>query len=318
MSLGVHCIDHAPEWEKLGFNLLKIASERGSEASKLLCKYEYVDHYRFQASASARRKVAELALEEKDWEAMTLHVNSLVREGKKSVALACAKRLCEVTTAAQLDYDLNDNNYLSLPWKTWYEATGPGDVEEKRRAVQLGVEVWNDPEASVLLAAGHGERGSRQWLEAITNGAMAGHLWSMQRLGLHHLGLHGWYESKKRVSHSIDTKLGFEWLELSTLFEEPIREAHVWAGLAVLLREHQDLAGGMKYLQKGLKQINEKVISDSVEPTKRNQALIEKRMALEELYPLVQNWNVNVLTHRSLSGSEQRITSRMFFETLTP
>ena len=318
MSLGVHFLEYAPEWDKLGFNLLKIASERSSEASKLLCKYEYIDHYRFQASACARRKVAELALEEKDWEAMTLHVRNLLRQGKTSVALAWAKRLCEVTTAAPFRKDLNDNNYLSLPWKTWLDATDPRDVEERRRAVQHGVEVWNDPEACLFLAEGCGEKGSQQWLEGITKGAMAGHLWSMQQLGLYHLDIHGWYKNKEQVSQTFDAKLGFQWLELSTLFEEPLREAHIWAGLAVLLREHQDLSGGMKYLQKGLKQINDKVISDSAEPAKKNQALTEKKMALEELRPLIQNWNVNVLTHTSLSGSEQRITSRMFFETLTP
>jgi hypothetical protein len=71
-------------------------------------------------------------------------------------------------------------------------------------------------------------------------------------VGLYYLALHGWYPRNEQVSKAFDSKIGFAWLGMSTMFLEPRLAARIWCGLAMLLREHGDKARGMHYLQEGL------------------------------------------------------------------
>lgn len=67
------------------------------------------------------------------------------------------------------------------------------------------------------------------------------------------------------------------------------------------------------YLRKGLKQINGKVIFDSIELADREEdAVAGKDAGLEKLRALIQKWKVEHLnfTHSEL---EQRIVARFFF-----
>jgi hypothetical protein len=310
--IGTHFLENVPQWYGLGVNLWKLASERSVTTSLRLCAAEYKGTLRSQATSRARKLVADEASEGNYWEAMTVHDTNLLLQDKRDEALMWAEKLVEATKAGPISIQQEDSLDLSLPWKTWADALGPTDAEERRRALQYGVDIWDDPEACFLLAEDCG-KGPKQRLEYITKGAMAGHLRSMQKLGLYHLNLHGWFGRQKPVSNTLDSQVGFKWLELCTLFEEPIREAYLWARIALLLRDHGDRARGLENLEKGLEQINSKVISKIVKPAGIEQALADKKAALEELGPLVVNWEVNYLSMTSSSGKQQRITANTFF-----
>ena len=202
------------------------------QASLFLCKCEHESPTGFQASSQTRRKVAEIASQGTDWEVITLHVRNQLREGRRSEALVWAKKLHAATKEG--DHEGKHKTSL-LQGKTWFEALDPDDVKEKCRAAHYGIAEWNNPEAYISLAHSTSQRvekGSQQRLEHMTKGAMAGHLRSMQELGLYYLTLHGRYAGKHPVSHALDSKIGFKWLELSTMLEDPLHEAYIWAGMA--------------------------------------------------------------------------------------
>lgn len=127
------------------------------------------------------------------------------------------------------------------------------------------------------------KEGTPHWLKYATKGAMADNTRLIQDLGRYYLAFHGWYPKRFRPQNPLDIKIGFAWLELPTMFLEVEPAAQIWAGMALLLREHGDRAGGMEYLQQGLKQIEAKLIpEDDVKGAER------KERALTELRHLIK------------------------------
>jgi hypothetical protein len=261
------------------------------EASLTLCAHEHLNKSGdFEASNNAWQVVAAIAAEEEDWRAITLQVGYLLKTHNRTAALALAKQLCRMTepgktTNGMQDGDLGSNQ--PLPWKTLFSTLHPSNAIDQQRAWKYGADVWDDPEACALHAQSMNVRvGSKYWLKYVTKGAMGGDVTSMRHLGNYYLAVHGWYPKKRKLWTSSDSKLGFDWLELSTIFDSPVSEANTWAGLALLMREHGDRPAGLKYLQKGRAQMDEKYPAADRNTGK----------AMETLDALMKSWHVQDLT----------------------
>lgn len=245
--------------------------------------------------------IADLAAQGKDPRAMTLYARNLRLVKQSHDSLAMAVGLCRMTEPGRPRAEGGKAAALPLPWKTWLDALKDStrNMEYMHRALQYGALVWDDPEACALHAQSPlVPLGSEYWLRYATKGAMGGDLQSMRDIGVYHLGTNGWFPEGGKASKAHDSRIGFAWLEMFALFARPERAAKAWAGMAMVLREHGNRRGGLKYLQEGLQQIDQRVEIDDE----------EKRRGFRELVPLIQHWDVQDL----VNPQEQRITSEIF------
>lgn len=313
--IGSHLVDNVPGCLFVGLHLLDVAAAMGDRnASVRLCQWKlYNESHSYQVADYTRNVIANTAAKGTDWEAMTFHARHLHRAGKVSEALAMAMDVCRATERgpARLN-EPTTSNLTPLPWKTWFDVLDYHDVQGKHLAWEYGAEVWDDPEAcSKLAQSTHVREGSEQWLKYATKAAMAGKTRLMQDLGSYYLALHGWYPKNGQVSKAIDSKLGFAWLELSTEFLEPYQAAPVWAGMAMLLREHGDRSGGMDYLQAGIKQIEQKSVPQDEDTVA---AETRKLCALEELRELVHAWKMETIAKHVDDRREHLILASRYLE----
>jgi hypothetical protein len=258
-----------------------------------------------QAPYQARKVIAEIAAAGKDWQAMTLHAIHLREDGKGREAVDMALQICQTTEPAPPNR-YNDAEVLKnvlLPWKTWFEVLPESDKESKQLAWEYGARVWDDPEACAFHSrAENVEEGTEDWLQYATKGAMGGKLRSMQDVGMYLLSLHGWFpkNDKVPVSRQPDSKMGFEWLELSINTEPYVAGARIFAGMALVLREHGDRRGGLGYLRKGLE-----FLAKQPQSEKEGFTAAEKRDAEGLLENLISAWDTSVLV--LLAGEQETI-----------
>lgn len=303
-DIGTHLCSKVPKWRDLGAIMWDLAAAMGNhEAILRLSLWELLEGTSHSdASSSARDGIAILAATQKDFLSMTLHARNLSQEESKSEALAVAMELCRMTEPGQSSSDMKVwGVVLPLPWESWINALDDGNEQEWLLAWEYGAVVWDDPEACAKLALSKKvEIGTDRWLKYATKGAMGGDTRLLQDLGIYYLGLHGWYPKSSSVSDAFDSKIGFAWLELSAEFERPEAAANIWAGMALVLREHGDRPGGMEYLQQGLKQIENRHDIEAA----------DKETAAGVLRPLIEFWNVQDLVNLS----EQKIASTFFLK----
>jgi hypothetical protein len=303
--LGFHFYESPHQnWKSLGLAFWRIAAAMGDrDADVLLSLMEYqFDSIGNHASSDARKAIADIAVGRKNWLARTFDARNLSRDGYHNEALAVAMEVCRSTECGPAGPDETEiASPRPLPWKTWSEVLDPTDVHDKLLAFEYGAAVWDDPEACEKHARSeHVEEGTDYWLKYATKAAMAGNTGLIQKVGLYYLALHGWYPRKEQVSKAFDSKIGFAWLEMSTMFLEPRLAARTWCGLAVLLREHGDKARGMHYLQEGLKQVEGNQVSESDD---------SKTEAFTELRALVRQWGV-----ADMHKQGQRVSSNLFLD----
>ncbi|ERF74954.1 hypothetical protein EPUS_05162 [Endocarpon pusillum Z07020] len=301
--IGQYLLKKVPRWDNLGVTLLEIAVAMKHEGAIMFLGER--DFSRgigpSHASEWVLAGIADLAAHGKDPRAMTLCARNLRLMKQSHESLALAVELCRMTEPGRPRAEGEKGAALPLPWRTWLEALKDSNrsMEYMHRALQYGALVWDDPEACAL----HAQTplvplGSEYWLRYATKGAMGGELQSMRDIGVYHLGIHGWFPDGGEASNAHDSRIGFAWLEMFAHFAKPDRAAKVWAGMAMVLREHGDRLGGLKYLQEGLKQIDQRVDIEDV----------EKKRGFRELVPLIQHWDVQDLVNLQ----EQKITSEAF------
>lgn len=301
--IGQYLLEKVPQWEDLGVALLEIAAAlRHEKAIMILGERDFFKGVGpSEASEWVLTGIVHLAAHGKNPRAMTLCARSLRLMEQSHDSLALAVELCRMTEPGRPRAEGGKGATLPLPWKTWLDALKDStrNMEYMHRALQYGALVWDDPEACALHAQSPlVPLGSEYWLRYATKGAMAGDLQSMRDIGVYHLGIHGWFPEGGEVSKAYDSRIGFAWLEMFAQFAKPDRAAKVWAGMAMVLREHGDRPRGLKYLQEGLKQIDQRVEIEDV----------EKKRGFRELVPLIQHWDVQDLVNLQ----EQRITSEVF------
>ena len=301
--IGEYRLKKVPRWENLGVALLEIAAAmRHEKAIMILGERDFSKGVGpCDASEWVVRGIADLAAQGKDPRAMTLHARNLLLMKQSHNSLALALEICRMTEPGRPRAEGEEKAALPLPWKTWLDALKDSNrnMEYMHRALQYGALVWDDPEACALHAQSPlVPLGSEDWLRYATKGAMGGDLQSMRDIGVYHLGTHGWFPNGGQVSNAHDSRIGFAWLEMFAQFAQPDRAAKAWAGMALVLREHGDRLGGMKYLQEGLRQIDQRTEIEEV----------EKKRGFEELVPLIQHWDVQDLVNLQ----EQKITSETF------
>jgi hypothetical protein len=301
--LGFHFIERPhPNWKRVGLDFWRIAAAMGDhDADVLVSLMEYQsESIGNRASSEARKAIADIGAGRENWLVKTFDARKLSRDGYHNEALAVAMQVCRSTECGPASPDETEiASPGPLPWKTWSETLDPKDVHDKMLAFEYGAAVWDDPEACEKHARSkHVEEGTDYWLTYATKAAMAGNTSLMQRVGLYYLALHGWYPRKEQVSKAFDSKIGFAWLEMSTIFLELRLAARIWCGLAVLLREHGDKARGMHYLQEGLKQVERNQGSES------DDSMTE---AFIELRALIKQWSV-----ADMHKQGQRVSSSLF------
>ncbi|KAF7506581.1 hypothetical protein GJ744_011618 [Endocarpon pusillum] len=301
--IGQYLLEEVPRWEDLGVTLLEIAAAMKHEGAIMVLGERDFSKGVGPSDASewVLEGIADLAAQGKDPRAMTLCARNfrLIKQSHDSLALAA--ELCRMTEPGRPRAKGEKGATLPLPWRTWLDALKDSNrnMEYMHRALQYGALVWDDPEACALHAQTElVPLGSEYWLRYATKGAMGGDLQSMRDIGVYHLGIHGWFPQGGEVSNAHDSRIGFAWLEMFAQFAKPDRAAQVWAGMAMVLREHGDRLGGLKYLQEGVKQIDQRIEIDDV----------EKKRGFRELVPLIQHWNVQDL----VNPQEQKITSEAF------
>lgn len=306
--IGIHYVENVPDWRSIGLQMLNIASTmQNHEASIYLCMYEYSDssNHKYQAPNHAHKVVADLAAAGTDWRAMSMHVRDLIQAQNRPKAMALATRICSITEpVAAKRKAVSSSSWLDrfpLPWKTLVESLDPNDEEAEKRAYKYGAEVWDDPQACARHAH-FLQPGSQPWLKYVTKAAMAGRVQSMQQVGFYHLALHGWYPRKKQPSETYDSRIGFHWLQLGATFVEPYRAAEIWAGLALLSREHGDRGTGMKYLQDGISELGSRHIY-------KHQAQ-SKEDGLRLLSQLLAQWGDKQLVNKT---TQKIIDTETFF-----
>jgi hypothetical protein len=251
---------------------------------------------------SVQSRIAYLADKRDDLESMTFHARNLSLQNKKQRALPVVMDLCAMTEPGPaVTHSVHGAVALPLPWKSWvnaldYKATA---APEWQRAWKYGAEIWDDPEACVKAARSTSVvLGTQEWLRFATKAAMAGEASLFQDLGKYYLALHGWFPMAPRVSTTADSKIGFAWLEMAAEFEPLERAANIWAGMALVLREHGNRSKGMKYLQRGFEHIQKREDNGA--------AGMEKAKTV--LRSLFQEWNVKDL----VNIHEKKVTSTMF------
>jgi hypothetical protein len=246
--------------------------------------------------------IAEMATECKNWQAMTLHAKNLLAKKRRPEALAVAMNLCRATEpGSPMEAKKTKDDRLPRPWETWVNAVDKSNQSELQLAWQYGAEVWDDPQACAQHAQSVKFKfGISYWLKHTTKGAMGGNVKAMQDLGRYYLAYHGWHPKKGRmIWRTPDSRIGFAWLEMAAEFAEPMDAANMWAGMAMVLREHGDRAGGMHYLQEGFKQIEGR--DDVAFPIVIEEALLELRY-------LMEGWGIKDM----VTAAEEKVTPSRF------
>jgi hypothetical protein len=280
-----------------------VAAAMGNEqAIRALSRWELAQgtNYRM-ASIFARAGIEWLANEREDFESMTLHARNLSLDNKKDEALPVVMDLCGMTAPGPpVPEGIKEADALPLPWKSWVNALShEAMAQEWQLAWEYGARIWDDPEACAKYARSTGLRlGTHDWLKYATKGAMAGEMSLFQDLGKYYLALHGWFPKSLPVLNDVDSDIGFAWLEMSAEFEHLERAANIWAGMALVLREHDLRHRGMKYLRRGLEHITDR----------QDIGAADKEKAVTVLTSLIETWNVKDLVNMN----EEKVTSMMF------
>lgn len=305
-NIGDYLLSRVPQRRSLAFTMWDIAATMGnSDAIRGLCKFDLFEgesHHR--APFSARFGIERLAEQRNDFQAMTFHARNLSLANQKQLALPLVMEVCGMTEPGPvMNYGVREAGSLPLPWKSWVNALDrqAAAAPEWQLAWKYGAEIWDDPEACAKHARSTSVvPGTEEWLRSATKAAMAGESSFFQDLGKYYLALHGWFpKSPRRVSTAVDSKIGFAWLEMSTFkFEPPERAANIWAGMALVLREHGNRSKGMKYLQRGLENIQDR----------KHIGAADEEKAATVLTSLIQKWDVQDL----VNSREEKVTSTTF------
>lgn len=295
-----HLYKNPPGYWHLGLEIDLIAAQIH------LGKTNYCDRLfendEFRPSLCAQEAIANIAARGKDWGAMIYHARQLIDSGQSDKAIVTATEICRATRCGPPGVSqTKSGRSLPSPWETLYGAFEATESEDLPLAYRYGAVVWDHPIACEKYALSTLVRpGTKHWLVYATKAAMAGEAKLMQHLGMYYLALHGWYPRKSHTSNKYDSQTGFAWLEMATMFLEPELAARIWGGLALLLREHGDRAGGMKYLHEGIKQIEGKL-----ELTPEDD---DSGKAVDILNVLVQNWKHEEM----VTTREEKVTSARY------
>jgi hypothetical protein len=306
LDIGTDLARNVPRRLNLALKMWDIAATRGNiPAVYALSRYYLSEKFgHHTAPLSARIGVEVLAEQRDDFKAMTYHARNLSLKNQKKAALPVVMDLCGMTEpepAAPVTSRMGKAGGLPLPWKSWVNALGyeAAAAPEWQLAWKYGAEIWDDPEACAKHARSTSVvLGSEEWLRSATKAAMAGESSFFQDLGKYYLALHGWFPKARRVSTAPDSRIGFAWLEMAAQFEPLERAANIWAGMALVLREHGNRSNGMEYLQRGLDEIQDREYIDAAHR-------IEAPMVLSDL---IQEWDVEDL----VTLHEEKVKSTRF------
>ena len=280
------------------FRLWTVAAYMGDEKAKYLCSlvaYTLQHTPSIDVAPSDFRLCQQYFEAQDDWITSTLKAEIRHSKGRMEDAQIAARLALDAKVPGQKEMVLPEKPTMPwilppAPWSTLAWTCRPQDASTRQYAFRIGATVWNDPEACALHSLSEDvQPGTDHWLEYVTKAAMAGHVKSMQDLGKYHLAIHGWFPLRRQMFWEKPRSwLGFHWLRLSTMLEQPLHEACIWAGLAIVLRQSGQLDEGQNMLRQGREQIVRKGNSSNVSDD-------EQKEALREIDGLLNAWDVSRL-----------------------
>jgi len=273
------------KWYQMGVYMLGVAVELGNETSAIdYWKFERLNPRR-QIPPAVRTIVKKMAHERRDWRAMSLYVDDLLRSkstpGTRAEAYGLAKDLFDRSTPGKTARDAKPQDTFVQPWKLlrdaadqylWDHRSGPEHEEAQAKldqAVRDGASKYTDPAACAeLLLDPSVEKFSDEWTSLQLQTAMQGDANACFELGKFYLEKHGWYPCIGNRSRRPNHQIGFHWIELAAALSSENAQAiaRCYLAMAFVLRENGFSVAGRKWLSTGITDIRQNA-PDNAEAT---------------------------------------------------
>lgn len=291
--IGLSCIrESEKDWQNYGLYCLTCAVELGDETSALHLVAIEARNPNRAAPLNAQKIVKELAQNGLNWKAMALQVAlskelALKKSANRATGLAEALKLAdELVDMTEPDNRKQADDSIETvkcdpPWRLlWELAQLKGDAAAELKAITLGAERYNDPEACAELSRLKDiEMYSQRWVELTTKAAMGGSNMGAWALGKYWLEKKGWYPCTGGVTIDDESQMGFDWFEIAAVGRPPLEAAKVYLPIAFVCRENNCSELGLSYLE------------NAVAAMRLRDANPEKDKALGHLEQMITDWS---------------------------